>query len=165
MLTYRTDNFCSTDNKYFQYIPVTNFWRWVYYWLIVCRHVTSILQRDRLKLVGGGIHSDEISLNSNVFLCEMTPQSLPTQDLTLLSTKGYSPHCRRWNAKRREKYYSNNRPNCTILSKNHESYHLVGLTILIYCLGFIRFLNLIFFLFWVKNDISLTIINYKTCTL
>ena len=52
---YHADNLYSADNRHFQRIPGTVFWRRVYLGLKVCRHVTSMLRRDWLKLVGGVI--------------------------------------------------------------------------------------------------------------
>ena len=52
---YIADNLYLADNRHFQRIRGTVFWRRVYLGLQVCRHVTSMLRRDWLKLVEGVI--------------------------------------------------------------------------------------------------------------
>ena len=54
---YHADNLYLADYKHFQWIPVTDFWRWVYHGLKVWRHMTSMLRREWLimKLVWGVI--------------------------------------------------------------------------------------------------------------
>ena len=54
-MLYHADNLYLFDNRHFEWIPVTDFWHWVYLGFKVCRHLTTMLWRDWPMLVGGVI--------------------------------------------------------------------------------------------------------------